>query len=286
MNADEKKVDERGIDKAVEGEYGKEKTQVSPLLTKLAFANIVAIFLLILLGNIVSSAGAGLACPDWPLCHGKIIPPLEPDVLLEYSHRLVGLFVSLLTVALVILGIKSGHRSIRKLSIFVVFLLLFQIVLGGVVVLLELPFHLTSLHLLIAFLILSSVVFIFALSSGKKFSAPRHQKILLAVVLIQIILGGIVRHKGAGTACPNFPECYTEFLPPPTQEAVLNFIHRWNGIAIAVFSAFVGKVFAFLSVVQALLGILTSTDFSIFTRALHAGFGYFLYLFILLKSFK
>ena len=40
------------------------------------------------LGGIVRITDSGLGCPDWPLCHGKLLPPLELHTLIEYSHRL------------------------------------------------------------------------------------------------------------------------------------------------------------------------------------------------------
>ena len=39
------------------------------------------------LGGVVRLTDSGLGCPDWPLCHGKLIPPAEFHTLIEYSHR-------------------------------------------------------------------------------------------------------------------------------------------------------------------------------------------------------
>ena len=69
-------------------------------VARLARGTALAAFGLIVLGAVVRSTGSGLACPDWPLCHGRLIPPLQTQVLLEWSHRFVALLVSLGTLAL------------------------------------------------------------------------------------------------------------------------------------------------------------------------------------------
>src|SRR2546421_9707509 len=102
----------------------------------LSVATAVVTYALVVLGGVVRVSGPGWGCPDWPLCHGRLLPPLETGAIIEYTHRLVGALASpLILMSCAVAWLSRRHqRSIALPAILVPVLLLFQIGLGGVVV--------------------------------------------------------------------------------------------------------------------------------------------------------
>src|SRR5258707_12909832 len=68
-------------------------------LTALLRITLVLVFVLIVWGGIVRLSGSGLAIPDWPLAHGKLVPRPHPHVLIEYQHRFPARLVGFATLA-------------------------------------------------------------------------------------------------------------------------------------------------------------------------------------------
>src|SRR5207244_11118099 len=69
--------------------------------TRLAWTAATFTYLLIILGAIVRITRSGLGCGEhWPLCNGKLLPPLDLPTTIEYGHRLGAAGVSGLGTAL------------------------------------------------------------------------------------------------------------------------------------------------------------------------------------------
>ncbi len=126
----------------------------------LSLATAVAVYVLIVLGGVVSSTGSGLACPDWPLCHGEVIPALTLNVLIEFTHRIWTIVVTILVVATMAFA-WSKYRWPSRMTAFstlTFILLLGQIILGMITVNTKtLPIAVTS-HLAVATLVFASAL--------------------------------------------------------------------------------------------------------------------------------
>ena len=203
-------------------------------LDRFAWLTAGATFLLIGIGGLVTSKGAGMAVPDWPTTYGynMFLFPIRlwgsgTGVFYEHTHRLFASFVGLLTTILAVwLWCRESRAWLRWLGVAAFFAVLLQGVLGGLrVTLLKDQIGIVHAALAQAFLVLVTLIAFATSGAGERWlagfrnqalSLPLRRVVLCSTFLIalQLILGATMRHQHAGLAIPDFPLAYGQWWPP------------------------------------------------------------------------
>ncbi len=196
-------------------------------------------FLLLVWGNLVAGLKAGLACPDWPLCQGRMLPPFRIDVWMEFTHRLIAAVAALFLVVLSLKRLRAYRGLAKAIPLAAFGLLACEIAFGALVVLLELPMQLTVVHFmtgLTIFLLIGYMAVFDGNNAPARFPVRGYAALFLALGVLlysQASLGAYVRHAGAGLACPDFPTCRGDWFPALLDGQVLaHFSHRFLAVLI------------------------------------------------------
>jgi cytochrome c oxidase assembly protein subunit 15 len=201
-------------------------------------------FCLIFVGGLVTSTGSALAVPDWPLAFGKLIPAWQGGIRFEFGHRVVAGTVVVLTMILMCWAYRAEPRAwVRRLAYIAFGLVVFQAVLGGITVLLELPLAIAVAHAATAQAFFCLMVSIAAFTNPQWDSTPtaveepralpiaRLAAITTAVIYVQILIGALMRHLGAGLVIPDFPLAFGQVVPPYWNIFIaVNFAHRCGAV--------------------------------------------------------
>lgn len=227
-----------------------------------AYTKLVAFSTLFLIfaGAMVTSHGAGLSVPDWPTTYGEnmFTFPFEKwvgNIFYEHSHRLIASMVGLLTVIQAFwLQRRESRRFVRILGWIAVGAVIAQGMLGGLTVIFLLPPAISISHAALAeifFCLNVSIAFFtskwFVERRGGLVRAPLPglSTFLAALVYLQILVGALMRHLGAGLAIPDFPLAFGRLVPNFTSVAIaVHYAHRVGAVIVvlAVF-AVVAQVF-------------------------------------------
>ena len=130
---------------------------------KLAAATVVTTVLLVTIGVVVRATGSGMGCPDWPLCHNGVLPPLDDtQAWLEWIHRTVAAIIGFEILGLALLALRDhrDRRSILWPTLAAVVLVGFQAWLGRETVRLNNSGESVTAHLAAAMALLGLLVYV------------------------------------------------------------------------------------------------------------------------------
>lgn len=179
-------------------------------LHRFACLTAFATFLLIVAGATVTSHRAGLAVPDWPTTYNQPmfrfpLANMVGGIFYEHGHRLIASVVGLMTTGLALWAFFGQRdRTIRRLGIAALAIVLAQGILGGITVKFFLPPPVSIAHAALAeafFCITIALAFV----TSPKWSEPAAETsrarplqwlalATTAVVYTQLILGATIRH--------------------------------------------------------------------------------------------
>jgi heme A synthase len=196
-------------------------------------------FVLVVIGGTVRATGSGLGCPDWPMCHGELIPPAEKHTLIEFSHRTAASIVGFAFLGVTFFAFKTERRNtlVFWLAFSAGLLLVAQIVLGGITVKKELPPEIVAAHLGTAMLFMG-VLLITALVSLARSGGHRAETatldsnytrlaILAAVAAFAtLIIGSYISGTAAALACDGWPLCNGSVAPRGDADVGWHYLHR------------------------------------------------------------
>jgi cytochrome c oxidase assembly protein subunit 15 len=222
-------------------------SDASPTLGRAFFGLAVVTYGLLVFGASVRVHGAGLSCPDWPLCFGEVIPTLNFEVFLEWGHRVLASVVSFgfLGLGIAVLARPATRARAGWFVGAAAVALAVQIVLGGLTVLHLLAYWSVTLHLLTgnlfcALLLLTGL----RLADRQDAVAPVGPAVrvvgalLGGMVVVQMALGGLVSSSYAGLACTEWPTCNGGVWFPVFDGIVgLQIFHRLGAYTVLLLAA-------------------------------------------------
>jgi protoheme IX farnesyltransferase len=208
---------------------------------------------LVTIGVIVRATDSGLGCPDWPLCHGQVIPPLDdPKAWIEWVHRTVAVIIGFEILGLAILAIRDyrDRRSILWPSLGAVLLVGFQAYLGRETVRLgndgpSVTAHLATALALVALLVYLTVRAGYPARIGGPGASQRFTLLAAftsSITFALLLFGSNVTATSSALVFPDWPLMGGTLFPAVTDATAPHVLHRWV-------AAFVGVIVAGQAVV-------------------------------------
>lgn len=160
------------------------------------------------------------------------MPPMVGGVKFEHGHRMIAQFIGILTIAIAVWTWRSDRRSwMKKLGVAALGTIIAQGILGGITVLHFLPPVVSTAHAVVGQTFFCIAVCI-ALFTGRKWvgeepaTAVETQRptmmtlslLSVAVLYVQLILGGMFRHKGMS------------WEPHVINAAIVTFVLTWTSV--------------------------------------------------------
>jgi cytochrome c oxidase assembly protein subunit 15 len=187
---------------------------------------------------------AGSGFHGWPFCNGDVVPGVDLNSIVEYTHRVLAIVVGLMILTLFVQAWRR-HRQLLPATGALLVLVIAQGALGGATVEENLEEVYVAAHLGLAMLLLGGLLYLWRVVRGAQVEAGGAGLRVLSIaataaVFCTIVAGGYMAGtqnygradyrlgQGAHHACgKEFPTCNGEFMPFGRAELVdIHLTHR------------------------------------------------------------
>ncbi|MBD2091986.1 heme A synthase [Microcoleus sp. FACHB-1515] len=243
--------------------------RIRRLIWKMAIATLI----LMAIGSATRVMNAGLACPDWPLCYGTLVPTQQMNlqVFLEWIHRLDASLIGLMAIALVALSCwyrRDLPTWTPWASVFALFLIVFQGVLGGLTVTQLLRFDIVTAHLGTALLFFMTLLVMGVLllpyrGTGTVGRLPWVSLTAVGLIYAQSLSGALVGSRWAlhqclaGSKLCLVLNSHLIGVLPASVSVVAVVVMAWRTAALHPALRQLAKIAGGLLLLQVLLGVAT-----------------------------
>jgi heme A synthase len=206
-------------------------------MRRLVLATGIATFVLIIVGGVVRVSDSGLGCGPagsgfhgWPFCNGDVVPGVDLNSIVEYTHRVVAIVVGFMILSIFVLAWRRQREYLAPAAALLV-LVIAQGALGGATVEENLEEAYVAAHLGLAMLLLGLLLYLWrGVNDAPQVLGGRGLRVLSiaasVAVLCTIVAGGYMAGTqnygradyqlgdGAHHACgKEFPTCNGDFMP-------------------------------------------------------------------------
>ncbi|MCD1259799.1 heme A synthase [Paenibacillus athensensis] len=228
-------------------------------IQRLANASAVGMFLILIMGALVTKTESGRGCgDDWPLCNGKFVPAYTISSFIEYSHRaVVGVVTLLLVLVTLLVFLYIRRKDARWYAVGSVALTLAQAVMGALAVVWPQSSAVLALHFGLSLLAFAfSLLLALSFTSWGDYAGPsplgaRFRGFIWLVLIYTycvVYIGAFVRHTVSSGGCTGWPLCNGEWIPEMTGATGIVFAHRIAAalllVVIVILAALARKQYA------------------------------------------
>jgi len=212
---------------------------------RLSIISLFATFILVAIGGLVRATQSGLGCgDDWPGCNGRLAPALETRAeIIEFSHRFAAMIVGFMVLGLAILAWRHyrDNPGVLRPTLGALALVVFQALLGALVVIQELKAETVVIHLVGSMSVLALLIYIIGKVSADQgkldveadAALSKQGAVVALAVLALLMVGSYV--SSYPDRPPAWPLINGQVIPDLSNVVFLvHFVHRALALVVGI----------------------------------------------------